>query len=133
MGPQGLAGHQGPQGPQGALGPKGEAGLQGAEGQMGPPGPPGPAGPTGVAGLPGPPGAIGLEGKPGPAGTVLRVLVQQCATGGRCTARCDDDEYPIGGTCNRGDQFAMDENSIYCFSVGENESSLRARAICAKK
>jgi hypothetical protein len=145
QGPQGLAGHQGPQGPQGAPGPRGEAGTaglpgpvgppgpQGSEGQAGPPGPPGPAGPVGVAGPAGPAGPVGPEGKAGIAGTLLRVLVQQCASGGRCSARCSDDEYPIGGTCNRGDQFAMDENSVYCFSMVEAEGSLRARAICAKK
>lgn len=142
QGPQGIAGHQGPQGPQGAPGPRGETGAvgpdgptgsvgpsgpQGPEGQIGPPGPPGPAGPAGVAGPAGP------EGKSGTAGTILRVLIQQCAEGGRCRARCDDDEYPVGGTCNRGDQFAMDENSVYCLSMSDNESGMRARAICAKK
>jgi hypothetical protein len=48
-------------------------------------------------------------------------------------ARCNDDEYPIGGTCNRGDQLDMDETSIYCFSRDETASALRARAICAAK
>jgi hypothetical protein len=48
-------------------------------------------------------------------------------------ARCGDDEYPINGTCARGDQLAMDESSIYCFSADENATSVRARAICAKK
>lgn len=145
QGPQGVAGHQGPQGPQGAPGPKGEAGAagapgpvgppgpQGPDGQVGPPGPPGPAGPAGAAGPPGTPGPMGPEGKPGTAGTILRVLVQQCTQGGRCAARCDDDEYPIGGTCNRGDQFAMDETSVYCFSVNESDNGIRARAICARK
>ncbi len=87
-----------------------------------------------MTGPAGPPGPMGPEGKPGTAGTILRILVQQCASGGRCSARCGDDEYPVGGTCNRGDQFAMDESSVYCFSVlADEEVSLRARAICAKK
>ncbi|MEZ0168086.1 hypothetical protein [Microvirga sp. TS319] len=148
QGPQGVAGLQGPQGPQGAPGPRGDAGAvgplgpegppgpsgpAGPQGEAGPPGPPGPAGPAGAAGPSGPPGPPGPEGKPGMAGTILRVLVQQCAPGGRCAARCNDDEFPIGGTCNRNDHFAMDENSVYCFSVHEDESSTRARAICAKK
>jgi hypothetical protein len=76
---------------------------------------------------------MGPEGRPGNAGTILRVLVQQCASGGRCVARCEEDEFPVNGTCNRGDRLDMDETSIYCFSMDENASSMRARAICAKK
>ncbi|HLM38088.1 MAG TPA: hypothetical protein VK434_00665, partial [Microvirga sp.] len=93
----------------------------------------GPAGPPGPAGLAGPPGPMGPEGKPATAASILRVLVQQCASGGRCVARCADDEYPINGTCNRGDRLDMDESSIYCFSTDENAGATRARAICAKK
>lgn len=76
---------------------------------------------------------MGPEGKAATAASILRVLVQQCTSGGRCVARCADDEYPINGTCNRGDRLDMDESSIYCFSTDENASAMRARAICAKK
>jgi hypothetical protein len=163
QGPQGLAGHQGPQGPQGVAGPRGEpgpagppgsvgpagpvgpegpmgqAGSSGPAGPAGPPGPEGPPGPVGPAGPPGPVGLAGIAGPPGPpgpegrSGTILRILVQQCETGGRCVARCDDEEYPVNGTCNRGDRLDMDETSIYCFSMDENATAMRARAICARK
>lgn len=111
----------------------GPSGPPGPQGDAGPPGPAGPAGPAGLAGALGPPGPMGPEGRPGTAGTILRVFVQQCEPGGRCTARCNDDEFPIGGTCRRGDQFAMDENGVHCFSVREDESGMQARAICARK
>jgi hypothetical protein len=118
QGPQGLAGHQGPQGPQGIPGPRGETGLEGPAGPAGPPGPAGPAGPPGPE---------------GPTGTILRVHVQQCASGGRCVARCGDDEYPVNGTCARGDRLDMDEAAVYCFATDENATGMRARAICARK
>jgi hypothetical protein len=76
---------------------------------------------------------MGPEGKPGTAGTILRVLVQQCEAQGRCVARCGEDEYPVNGTCNRGDRLDMDEVGIYCFSTSDNPSRMFARAICAKK
>ncbi|WP_213564021.1 hypothetical protein [Microvirga sp. 3-52] len=76
---------------------------------------------------------MGPEGKPGPAGTILRVFVQECASQGRCMARCEQDEYPINGTCNRGDRLDMDEVGVYCFSTGESPKGMIARAICAKK
>ena len=81
----------------------------------------------------GPAGPVGLEGKPGSVLTVLRVHLQQCSSGGRCVARCNDDEYPVNGTCNRGDRLDMDETSIYCFATDENAGATRARAICARQ
>jgi hypothetical protein len=136
QGPQGLAGHQGPQGPQGAQGPRGEpgpAGPPGLPGLQGEPGLPGPAGPPGPAGAMGQAGPPGPEGKPGSSGTVLRVFVQQCASGGRCIARCEADEYAVNGTCARGDRLDMDEGAVYCFSTSGDANGLSARAICAKK
>lgn len=136
QGPQGVAGHQGAQGPQGVQGPRGEPG---AAGPPGPPGPQGldgaigPQGPAGPVGAMGPAGPSGPEGKPGPAGTVLRVLVEQCASGTRCVARCGDDEYPVNGTCARGDRLDMDETAIYCVSTRDGAGGLSARAICARK
>ncbi|WP_245435601.1 hypothetical protein [Microvirga calopogonii] len=76
---------------------------------------------------------MGPEGKPGIAGTLLRVFVQECTAQGRCMARCAEDEYPISGTCNRGDRFDMDEASVYCFSTSDSAKGMIARAICAKK
>ena len=157
QGPQGVAGHQGPQGPQGLPGPRGEPGpagptgsagppgesgregppgpqgVPGPEGSAGPAGPPGPPGLAGPVGPAGPPGPAGPEGKAGSPGTVLRVFVQRCASGPRCVARCADEEYPINGTCNRGDRLDMDEVGIYCFSTAENPQGMLARAICARK
>ena len=153
QGPQGVAGHQGPQGPQGQQGPKGEAGPigpigpagppgpQGAVGPAGEPGPAGPAGPPGQAGQLGPPGpagpagsvgAPGPEGKRGTAGTTLRVFVQQCPSGGRCVARCGQDEYALNGTCDQGDTLGLDETSVSCVSAFERAGPSRARAICAR-
>jgi hypothetical protein len=100
---------------------------------MGPIGPAGLTGPVGPSGSTGPEGRMGPEGKPGLAGTILRVFVQECASQARCTARCDEDEYPINGTCNRGDRFDMDEVGVYCFSTTESPKGMIARAICAKK
>ena len=121
------------------IGPAGPPGSQGAAGEIGPIGPPGPIGPIGPAGLTGPvgpagpDGKMGPEGKPGLAGTVLRVFVQECASQARCMARCGEDEYPVNGTCNRGDRFDMDESGVYCFSTTESPKGMLARAICAKK
>jgi hypothetical protein len=81
----------------------------------------------------GPPGPMGPDGKPGIAGTLLRVFVQECTAQGRCVARCDADEYPVNGTCNRGDRLDMDEVGVYCFSTNETPKVMMARAICAKK
>jgi hypothetical protein len=120
-------------------GPAGPPGSQGVPGEIGPIGPPGPIGPIGPAGLTGPVGSagpegkMGPEGKPGLAGTILRVFVQECVSQARCTARCNEDEYPINGTCNRGDRFDMDEAGVYCFSTTESPKGMIARAICAKK
>lgn len=100
------------------MGPIGPAGL------TGPAGPPGPVGPEGKA---------GPEGKPGPAGTILRVFVQACPSQARCMARCGEDEYPVNGTCSRGDRFDMDETGVYCFSTSESPTGMTARAICAKR
>jgi len=61
------------------------------------------------------------------------VFVQQCATAGRCIAHCDADEYPVNGTCNRGDRLDMDDGAVYCFSTSENAANMSARAICARK
>ena len=133
QGPQGVAGLQGPQGSQGAQGPRGEPGAVGLPGPAGPPGPQGPVGPPGPAGPMGPAGLAGPEGKPGSAASVLRVFVQQCASPGRCVARCAEDEYPVNGTCARGDRLDMDEAAVYCFSTSDNPGGLVARAICAKK
>lgn len=88
---------------------------------------------TGPVGPPGPEGKQGPEGKAGSAGTALRVFVQECASQARCTARCDENEYPVNGTCNRGDRFDMDESGVYCFSTTESPKGMIARAICAKK
>ncbi|MFD0462187.1 hypothetical protein ACFQY9_10150 [Microvirga aerilata] len=118
------------------MGPAGPSGPQGIAGEIGPIGPPGPAGQIGPAGLTGPigpPGPAGPEGKPGLAGTLLRVFVQECASEARCTARCDENEYPVNGTCNRGDRFDMDEVGVYCFSTSETPKGMVARAICARK
>jgi GGDEF domain-containing protein len=60
-------------------------------------------------------------------------MVQQCATGGRCVARCGDDEFAVNGTCNRGDRLDMDETAIYCVSTREEQGGMVARAICARK
>jgi hypothetical protein len=76
---------------------------------------------------------MGPDGKPGIAGTLLRVFVQECTAQGRCVARCDADEYPVNGTCNRGDRLDMDEVGVYCFSTNETPKVMMARAICAKK
>jgi hypothetical protein len=48
-------------------------------------------------------------------------------------ARCDQDEYPVNGTCNRGDRLDMDETGVYCFSTSDAAKGIMARAICAKK
>ncbi|WP_262028550.1 hypothetical protein [Microvirga sp. Mcv34] len=48
-------------------------------------------------------------------------------------ARCNEDEYPISGTCSRGDRFDMDEAGVYCFSTGDGSKAMIARAICARK
>jgi hypothetical protein len=60
-------------------------------------------------------------------------MVQQCASTGRCVARCEADEYPVNGTCGRGDRLDMDELAIYCVSTREDTAAMMARAICAKK
>ena len=136
QGPQGLAGHQGPQGGHGHRGEPGPAGPPGPEGPAGPQGeagPPGPPGPVGPVGAIGPAGPAGPEGKPGRSGTILRVFVQQCNSGERCVARCESDEYPVNGTCARGDRPAMDELAVYCFSTSSDTNGVFARAICAKK
>jgi len=129
------AGPPGPPGPQGAQGVAGYQGLQGQQGVQGPEGEPGAMGPQGPSG---PPGPIGPVGPPGPQGmpstvTSLRVLVAQCTGSGRCAARCADDEYPVNGTCARGDKFDMDEGAVYCFSTDDHVKELHARAICAKR
>ncbi len=120
----------------------GPSGMQGNPGEIGPIGPPGPIGPIGPAGLTGPVGPVGPagpegktgpEGKMGSAGTILRVLVQECTAQARCMARCGEDEYPVNGTCNRGDRFDMDETGVYCFSTGDSPNGMKARAICARK
>jgi len=38
----------------------------------------------------------------------------------------------VGGTCSGGERPAMDENSIYCFTVGSLSNAIKARVICAK-
>jgi hypothetical protein len=81
----------------------------------------------------GPPGPAGPAGPAGAAGTVLRVLVQQCESGPRCVARCGESEYPVNGTCSRGDRLDMDEVAVYCFSAAETSSRMQARAICARQ
>lgn len=136
QGPQGVAGHQGPQGPQGSPGPKGEPGQKGEPGKdgvAGPAGPAGPIGPPGPAGAPGAEGPKGADGKDGLAGTILRAFVQSCGPGSRCIARCSAEEYPVNGTCNRGDRVEMDEAAVYCLSTQDNPKGLTARAICARK
>lgn len=133
MGPPGAVGAVGAIGPAGPAGPPGPQGVAGEIGPIGPPGPIGPIGPAGLTGPVGPAGPAGPEGKAGPAGTFLRVLVQECASQGRCVARCGEDEYPVNGTCNRGDRFDMDETGVYCFSTGDGAKGMMARAICARK
>ena len=151
-GPQGVAGQQGPEGPQGEpgpAGPQGPAGEAGAAGEQGPPGergPPGEPGPAGERGPPGPQGErgeAGPEGPPGPpgppgvaaasaGGTVLRVLIEECDGASRCVATCETEEFVVNGFCARGDQFAMDERSIFCVSPTDDQSPRFARAICAR-
>ena len=151
QGPQGVAGHQGPQGPQGQQGARGEVGPPGPPGEAGPPGPSGPAGPEGQtgpmgpagppgpvgqlgpAGPPGPVGPPGPEGKPGVGGSLLRVLVERCASGGRCVARCSPDEFAVNGTCERGDIVGLDESSVSCIAAVDRPGPGWARAICARK
>ena len=128
---RGVAGHQGPQGSQGVPGPKGEVsvagppgptGIAGPPGPQGPPGlvgalgPAGPPGPAGIAGPAGPQGPPGPEGVIGSGGTLLRVFVEQCSSGGRCVAQCSEDEYIINGMCERGESAALDERRVYCVS-----------------
>lgn len=132
-GPQGVAGPQGPEGPQGGKGEPGD------RGPAGPPGPAGPSGSIGPAGKPGDKGPLGNsgppgpEGKPGSAGASLRVQVQDCSTGVRCVATCSNDEFAVSGTCSGGERPAMDENSVYCFTVSSPPNAIKARAICAKR
>ena len=135
-GPQGVAGPQGPEGPQGQKGDKGdkgERGEKGDKGDRGEKGEPGAAGLPGPAGPAGAQGPAGPEGKPSRAGSGLRVQLETCATGGRCVASCKADEFAVSGTCSGGERPAMDETSIYCFSVGATSGPLKARAICAKQ
>jgi len=133
QGPQGVAGHQGPQGPQGQQGARGEAGPPGPPGQAGPPGPSGPAGPEGQTGPPGRAGPPGPEGKPGVGGSLLRVLVERCASGGRCVARCGPDEFAVNGICERGDSVGLEESSVSCIAAVDRPGPSWARAICARK
>ena len=151
QGPQGVAGHQGPQGPQGQQGARGEVGPPGPPGQAGPPGSSGPAGPegqTGPIGPAGPPGPVGQlgpagpsgpagppgpEGKRGDAGSLLKVLVERCASGGRCVAKCGPDEFAVSGTCERGDIVGLDESSVSCIAAVDRPGPSWARAICARK
>lgn len=148
QGPQGVAGHQGPQGPQGQQGARGEAGPPGPPGppgSSGPAGPEGQTGPIGPAGLPGPVGQLGPPGPPGPAGppgpegkraeagSLLRVLVERCTSGGRCVATCGSDEFVVNGTCERGDVVGLDENRVSCIAAVERPEPSWARAICARK
>ncbi len=126
-GPQGVAGPQGSEGPQGQHGEKGDKGDRGDKGDKGDKGDPGSAGPAGA------PGPAGPEGKPGSSGAGLRVQSETCEAGGRCVAACKAEEFAVSGTCSGGERPAMDETSIYCFSMGASPTPLRARAICAKK
>jgi hypothetical protein len=43
------------------------------------------------------------------------------------------EEYPVSGTCNRGDYLEMDETAVSCLSTQDNKNGLTARAICARK
>lgn len=123
-GPQGIAGAQGPEGPQGG---KGERGAPGPQGEAGAPGPEGPRGEVG------PPGPSGPEGPPGPAGTALRVIVETCASGGRCVASCAGDEFTVSGSCDPADRLGMIENRVSCVSIAEDRAANWARAVCAKR
>ncbi|MGH1573468.1 hypothetical protein ACRAWG_25910 [Methylobacterium sp. P31] len=136
-GPQGVAGPQGPEGPQGERGPKGDpgpagpAGPPGAVGQAGPKGEKGDRGDRGDRGERGPAGPAGPEGKS--AAATLRVQVEECTAGGRCVASCGPEEFAVNGTCSGGERPAMDESSIYCFTMGTAPAALKARAICARR
>jgi hypothetical protein len=123
-GPQGIAGAQGPEGPQGDKGERGAPGPRGEAGAAGP------AGPRGEVGPPGPPGP---EGPPGPSGTALRVIVETCASGGRCVASCAGDEFTVSGNCHPADRLGVNENSVSCVSIAEDRTAIWARAVCAKR
>ncbi|MHB2208315.1 hypothetical protein [Methylobacterium sp. CM6257] len=130
-GPQGAAGPQGPEGPQGERGPKGDPGPAGPAGPPGPVGQAGPKGEKGDKGDRGPAGPAGPEGKAAAAGA-LRVHVEECTAGGRCVASCGPEEFAVNGTCSGGERPAMDESSVYCFTMG-TAAALKARAICARR
>jgi len=108
------------QGPKGDPGPAGQPGPNGDPGVAGPPGPVGPAGP------PGP------QGEQGPPSPTLRIIRNNCISGG-CTASCRGDEVLVSAYCgpSRTQPTVLDERQVSC-GVEATSANAPLVAVCAQ-